>query len=233
MACWQTLVCEGQPAGAGKAERNKFSDWRARIKWKSHNTHTGQWRSQIGRASETTRVEITHEDQMHPWRGMRNHITWSPGRTFESLCVSVWLFARSAKQNWPLRCCQCRCAHWLPGCFCLSAARIDLARFSAFSILAPTWNAKTRTPPNWHQPLSNWRFSVMAFYRETLAATVGDVCVVHTNTNFIEGWGGAWNVASCCAFICLFCVNISAFERTTPNRFFSHGLFAVFIFQIQ
>jgi hypothetical protein len=57
----------------------------------------------VGRARPRGwKLRGAHEDQMHPWREMRNHITWSPGRTFESLCVSAWLFARSAKQNWPL-----------------------------------------------------------------------------------------------------------------------------------
>jgi hypothetical protein len=70
---------------------------------KSQHAHPHRPSKLVGRARPRGwKLRGAHEDQMHPWRGMRNHITWSPGRTFESLCVSVWLFARSAKQNWPL-----------------------------------------------------------------------------------------------------------------------------------
>lgn len=200
MACWQTLVWR-RAAAAGKAERNKFSDWRARIKWKSHNTHT---HTPASSSSSSTR-KLVGRARPRGWklRVARTRIRCTPGEGWgitshghqaehSNHCVCLWLFARSAKQNWPLlpaRAVPVPAFLWL----CVRRpATIDLARFSAFSTRTPapppTSNAKTHTARARTQLLPP-ALVQLTFFRDGIlsgnAAAEGDVCDVCATTNFI------------------------------------------------
>lgn len=183
-------------------------------------------------SSSSSTGELVGRARPRGWklRAARTRIRCTPGEGWgitshghqaehSNHCVCLWLFARSAKQNWPL----------LPArALALCPPQLTSPGFQLFPLAH-----RPRRPRQMqkhtravhahnccHQPLSNWRFSVMAFYRETPPLREMCVLVVCATTNFIGGWGGAWNFASCCAFICLFCVNISAFERKSPTNFF-------------